>query len=129
MVGYTILAFHLPRRNITSAAIAYAENATGIATNTPSGPSLRWTASRYASGISNNQNEKNPSHVGVQVSPAPLNDCDSTMPYAYSTNPIAITRSPVLAYSATAGSDVNRCTMPRAPNTKITPTTPRKHRL
>ena len=32
-------------------------------------------------------------------------------------------------YAATAGSDVKRCTMPRAPNTKITPTTPRKHRL
>ncbi len=43
--GYTILVFHLPRRNITSAAIAYAENATGIAMNTPSGPSPRWTAS------------------------------------------------------------------------------------
>ena len=51
-----------------------------IAQNTPDGPSPAWCASSQANGISNTQKQQKLSQVGVQVSPAPLNDCVSTMP-------------------------------------------------
>lgn len=58
------------------------ENATAIATNTPSGPKFAHRASIHASGISHSQKQNRFSSVGVQVSPAPLNDWVSTIPYA-----------------------------------------------
>ena len=39
-------------------------------------------ASTNASGISQHQNTNRFSSVGVRVSPAPLNDCDITIPHA-----------------------------------------------
>ena len=40
--------------------------------------------------------------VGVTVSPAPLNDCVNTRPYAKNTNPTLTMRRQLVAYGATA---------------------------
>src|SRR6185503_869742 len=71
---YTTLRFHHPRLNSTALRIASSENARVIAQNTPSGPAPVWWASHQATGSSNSQNTITLSHVGVHVSPAPLND-------------------------------------------------------
>jgi hypothetical protein len=57
-----------------------AVSATGIAINTPSGPMAKVFASRYANGIWNNQKPARFIHVGVHVSPAPLNALIITIP-------------------------------------------------
>ena len=57
-----------------------AVSATGIAVKTPAGPQLKVLAINHAIGIWKNQNPKRFTHVGVRVSPAPLNALDITMP-------------------------------------------------
>ena len=64
---------------LTTASV---EKAIVMATNTPCGPSPKCTASAYATGISQNQKQNRLSHVGVHVSPAPLNYCVNTIPQA-----------------------------------------------
>src|SRR2546426_963208 len=76
----TAVRFHRPRRRIAPAATASVENATATATKAPRGPMPRTTASAQASGISHSQKTIRLSIVGVKVSPAPLNDCESTIP-------------------------------------------------
>jgi len=44
-----------------------------IAINTPFGPQFHVIASKYATGICNIQNQNKFTHVGVLLSPAPLN--------------------------------------------------------
>ena len=52
----------------------------GIAANTPVGPQSKYFASKYANGIWNNQKPNRFTHVGVHVSPAPLNALIITIP-------------------------------------------------
>ena len=59
-----------------------AENAMGTDQNAPAGPKPSGRARTYAIGISPSQQQKMAITVGVHVSPAPLNDCVSTNPYA-----------------------------------------------
>ena len=47
---------------------------------TPRGPKAAWRASQYARGTSHSQKHARLIHVGVHVSPAPLNDWVMTMP-------------------------------------------------
>ena len=54
----------------------------GTDQNAPGGPKPSVRASTYAIGISPSQQQKMLITVGVHVSPAPLNDCVSTNPYA-----------------------------------------------
>ena len=61
--------------------------AIGIAANTPAVPREVRNASRYATGIWKSQYPKIFTTVGVNVSPAPLNDCTITIPYAYARFP------------------------------------------
>ena len=77
---YTVFVFHAPRRNSTALTTASVEYATVSAMNTPRGPKPACTASHHASGISHSQKTPRLMSVGVHVSPAPLNDCVSTMP-------------------------------------------------
>src|SRR5262245_29077003 len=79
---HTILLFQRPRRNNTALAMASVENAIVTAQATPCGPMPKRFASSQASGISQSQKQKMFSQVGVQVSPAPLKEFVSTMPYA-----------------------------------------------
>ena len=89
-----------------------------------------WLASTYASGISNSQNTNRLIQVGVrQVSPAPLNDWDMTIPKAYSGKPSAMIRRAWVATRATSGSAVNAATIHGASVTNTTPNAPRKARL
>src|SRR2546430_4643539 len=81
--------FHRPRRKIAPAATASVENAIATATKAPRGPMPRPTASAQASGRSQSQKTIRLSRVGVTVSPAPLNDCESTIPYAWNAKPPA----------------------------------------
>src|SRR5712692_4790804 len=78
----TRISFQRPRRNTSRLITARVENAMVIARNTPLGPKPAGLASRYASGISQSQKQNRLIIVGVNVSPAPLNACVSTMPYA-----------------------------------------------
>src|SRR5207302_1973328 len=80
--NYTTFPFHLPVLNTTALTTASVENATVIAMNTPNAPSPVWCDSTHASGISNTQNTNRLIHVGVRVSPAPLNEFPITIPYA-----------------------------------------------
>ena len=67
--------------NLTIAlTTASVENAIIIAQNTPAGPRPRRSASAYASGSSQHQKQPRLMNVGVHASPAPLNDCVSTIP-------------------------------------------------
>jgi len=77
---YTVLSFHLPRLKSNADVTARMENEIVIAQNTPSGPQPKRFASKYASGISNNQNTKKFRYVGVHASPAPLNELSITIP-------------------------------------------------
>jgi tRNA A-37 threonylcarbamoyl transferase component Bud32/TolB-like protein len=77
---YTAVVFHFPRLNTAALAIASSENDAMMAQNTPDGPSPIAWASHQANGISNTQKQTRLSHVGVHVSPEPLNDWVSTMP-------------------------------------------------
>src|SRR4051794_14814563 len=79
---HTILSFQRPRRNSTTLANASVEKAIVTAQATPRGPISKWRASTKASGISHSQKQNKFSHVGVQVSPAPLKEFVRTMPYA-----------------------------------------------
>src|SRR5258705_8969990 len=76
---YTALSFQRPRRNSTALATARVENAIVTAQATPWGPKLKWRASTQAIGISHSQKQNRLSHVGVQVSPAPLKEFVRTM--------------------------------------------------
>ncbi len=78
--NYTALSFQRPRRNSTALATAKVENAIVTAQATPCGPRLKCRASSQASGISHNQKQNRFSHVGVQVSPAPLKEFVRTIP-------------------------------------------------
>ena len=71
---HTTLVFHLPLLKKIALTIASDEKAIVTARNTPRGPNLKVTASTYASGSSHNQKTNRLMIVGVQVSPAPLND-------------------------------------------------------
>lgn len=80
--AHTRRSFQRPRLKSSPPATAMVENEVVMAMNTPVGPKPTCFASTHASGISSTQEQRRFSHVGVQVSPAPLNDCPSTMPYA-----------------------------------------------
>src|SRR5439155_15930615 len=80
--NYTRFSFQRPCRNSTALATASVENAMVTAQATPCGPRLKCRASTHARGISHNQKQNRFSHVGVHVSPAPLKELVSTMPYA-----------------------------------------------
>ena len=77
---YTATFFHLPLLNRTYAQRVMAVSATGTAINTPVGPKFKYSESKYANGIWKNQNPKRFIHVGVHVSPAPLNAFAITIP-------------------------------------------------
>src|SRR3982074_3143871 len=79
---YTAWPFQFPRRKTNALTIARVENAIMMARKTPRGPSPKTTDNTYASGSSHNQNTNKLMIVGVQVAPAPLNDCVKTIPYA-----------------------------------------------
>ena len=81
-VGYTRAVFHFPRLKSTALTTASIEYATASATKTPVASSPPACDSTHARGSSSTQNTSRLIHVGVHVSPAPLNDCVSTMPYA-----------------------------------------------
>src|SRR5688572_21177125 len=80
--SYTRFAFQYPFRNNTTLATVMIVNAIGIAMKTPVGPRPSGLESTQASGISQHQNEKKFSHVGVRVSPAPLKAEVTVMPIA-----------------------------------------------
>src|SRR5438105_2857445 len=75
-----VLSFQRPRRNSSALAMANVENAIVTAHATPCGPRRKCRASSQASGTSHSQKQNRLSHVGVHVSPAPLNEFVSTMP-------------------------------------------------
>src|SRR4051812_11645689 len=79
---HTFFCFHFPRLKITALTTASVEKATATERKSPRGPSDVCFARTYASGISHNQKTNTFNMVGVKVSPAPLNDDVSTMPYA-----------------------------------------------
>src|SRR5690606_26139764 len=116
-------------RHTSAAAPASTENATVIAQNAPSGPSSSPRARNQARGISSVQNTARTSQVGVQVSPAPLNACDSTIPKAYSGKPSDTIRSARTAISDTSTSAANSATMSGANITNNPPSVPRNARL
>src|SRR5688572_28473490 len=78
----TAFVFQRPRLNNSELAIASTENASVIAQNTPAGPIRARVLRNHARGISKSQNTNRFKYVGVHVSPAPLNDWFTTMPYA-----------------------------------------------
>src|SRR6187401_2639589 len=80
--SHTFIAFHRPCRKITALIIASAQYAPVIATNAPRCPRVVRDDSSHASGISNSQKTHRLIQVGVQVSPAPLNEWVTTMPNA-----------------------------------------------
>src|SRR5262249_50221131 len=75
------IRFHLPCRKRIALMIASVEYAIASAAGTPRAPRLVRNASAHASGISHTQKMNTLMSVGVHVSPAPLNDCVSTIPY------------------------------------------------
>jgi len=74
VLNYTVFSFQRPLRNKTALATARVEKAIVTAQATPWGPQLKCRASTQATGISHNQKQDRLSHVGVQVSPAPLKE-------------------------------------------------------
>ena len=80
------LAWEKDRQGITTTytrdALGRVESTSriGIAQNTPFGPNSTPNASTPASPSSSTQKHQNVIHVGVRVSPAPLNACMPTMP-------------------------------------------------
>src|SRR6267378_5934708 len=76
---YTAFSFQRPCRNRIALATASVENAMVTAQATPWGPKLKCRANTHAIGISHNQKQNRLSHVGVQVSPAPLKEFVRTM--------------------------------------------------
>jgi hypothetical protein len=58
LLRYTTLSFHLPRLKSRAEVTARMENDIVIAQNTPCGPQPKRFASKYASGISNNQEDE-----------------------------------------------------------------------
>ncbi len=92
--------------------------------NTPCGPICQWIASSHATGIWNTQKQNRLIHVGVQVSPAPLNDCVNTRPYAKNTKPALTIRKHATAYGVTAGPGAKLETIHGANTMKMTLTAP-----
>src|SRR5918996_495411 len=72
-------SFHNPRLNNTALTTASDEYATASAMKTPCGPRPARDDRYHASGISHIQNTTTLITIGVQVSPAPLKACVSTI--------------------------------------------------
>lgn len=75
----TFTSFHFPFLKYHHATTAITVSATGTATNAPVGPSSKYSASKYASGIWNSQKQTKLMTVGVRVSPAPFRACVITI--------------------------------------------------
>ena len=104
---YTDLRFQFPCLNRTVLTAASSVYAASTDTNTACDFIEVTNANVIASGISNIQNTPMLIHVGLAVSPAPLNDCVNVIPYAKNGKPNAIVRRPNVATSATAH-DIDR---------------------